>query len=279
MARLIALLTDFGTEDVYVGVMKGVMRRILPTVHFVDISHSIPPQNVRAGALMLLDCYRYFPQGTVFLVIVDPGVGSARQPIVVEANNYIFVAPDNGLLSYMLSEVDQYAIYRLDNPQYRLEKVSYTFHGRDIFAPAAAHIASGVALSEFGPRQDKYFTIPKPELHIEGRHIVGEVIRRDHFGNLMTSIGHLSWLDDERLVLEPRFSEMHFPIHLRADDLEIRIHNQSIHVINHAFHEGARGNLIALVDSNGYLEIAINQGDAASRLEALSGDKVELFWS
>lgn len=278
MARLIALLTDFGMEDVYVGVMKGVMRRILPSAHFVDISHSIPPQNVRAGALMLLDCYRYFPPETVFLVIVDPGVGSARQPVVAEADGYIFVAPDNGILSYTLSESDNYTMYRLENPQYRLERVSYTFHGRDVFAPAAAHIARGVPPADFGPRQEKYFSIPKPELHIEGRHIVGEVIRSDHFGNLMTSIGRLSWLDDGRILLEPRFGEAQFPVYLRADEVEIRIHNQLIHVINHAFYEGARGNLIALVDSNGYLEIAINQGNAASRLDALPGDKVELFW-
>src|SRR5262245_43284438 len=136
MPGLIALLTDFGTDDIYVGVMKGVMKSIAPDVDFVDITHAITPQSIQEGALALKNSYRYFPQGTIFLVVVDPGVGSTRRPIVVEAGDYYFVAPDNGVLSYTLAElsVTNVQAFELSNPVYRLQNISNTFHGRDVFA-------------------------------------------------------------------------------------------------------------------------------------------------
>src|SRR5688500_2938100 len=146
MSRLIALLTDFGTEDIYVGVMKGVMKSIAPDAEFIDITHAITPQSIQEGALALKNSYHYFPQGTIFLVIVDPGVGSTRRPIVVTAGGYTFVAPDNGVLSYMLVElitISDVQAFNLAHPSYRLQNISNTFHGRDVFAPAAAHLASG----------------------------------------------------------------------------------------------------------------------------------------
>ena len=146
MAGQIVLLTDFGLEDLYVGVMKGVMRKIMPSVTFVDITHSISPQSVREAALALMNTYHYFAEGTVFLVVVDPGVGTQRRPIAVKAGEYYFVAPDNGVLSYVMRGFDSYQAYELNKPDYWLDDVSNTFHGRDIFAPISAHLANNTSI-------------------------------------------------------------------------------------------------------------------------------------
>ncbi|PJF20688.1 MAG: hypothetical protein CUN56_14900, partial [Phototrophicales bacterium] len=144
MTKVVALLTDFGLEDIYVGVMKGVIASIAPDVQIVDITHSIRPQNVREGAFALMNSYHYFPPGTTFCVVVDPGVGSKRLPIAVKTADYQFIAPDNGVLSYTLSRIGaDYEIVTLENPAYQRDHVSHTFHGRDIFSPAAAYIARG----------------------------------------------------------------------------------------------------------------------------------------
>src|SRR5664279_4495717 len=160
MSRLIVLLTDFGTTDSYVGVMKGVMLGIAPDAQFVDLTHAIEPQNIRQAAFTLLNSYRFFPAGTIFLVVVDPGVGSERKPIAVcaggsFAEGYTFVAPDNGVLSYVLHELGDAQAVELDNPAYHLAGISYTFHGRDIFAPAVAHLAAGIALDQLGSPLDQ----------------------------------------------------------------------------------------------------------------------------
>lgn len=276
MHKTIALLTDFGIEDIYVGVMKGVMRKITPDAEFVDISHAIHPQSVREGAFALLNSYRYFPEGTVFLVVIDPGVGSTRKPIAVQAGDYAFIAPDNGVLSYTLAEHDQFQIVQIENTQFGLASVSNTFHGRDIFAPAAAHLAAGIDLERLGPRVDKVFQFPHPHLRIDDTQIYAEVIHIDHFGNLITSMGHLRWIDDERLMFEKRFGEWHDPVRIIADNVSITVHGETLNIIRHAYHESQRGELLAQVDSNGYLEIAVNQGSAAKRLDASIGDHVML---
>jgi S-adenosylmethionine hydrolase len=270
MSRLIALLTDFGTDDIYVGVMKGVMKSIAPDAEFIDITHAITPQSIQEGALALKNSYYYFPKGTIFLVIVDPGVGSTRRPIVVEANDYTFVAPDNGVLSYTLAELENIQAFELSNPAYRLQNISNTFHGRDVFAPAAAHVASGkVELSEFGAQVTDLKLLPQPKLTINGQQISGEVVHIDHFGNIITSIAPLEWLDRGTLVLDKKHT-------LSAKNVMLAIADMTLYWIASAYHEVAVGELMAQIDSNGALEIAVNQGNAAQRLGVKIGNPVEL---
>ncbi len=275
MSELVALLTDFGTEDVYVGVMKGVMKRIAPDLKFVDITHAIRPQSVRECALALLHSYRYFPPGTVFLVVVDPGVGSQRRPLLVQAGGYRFVAPDNGALAYVLDEIEIEKAVVLDNQNFHLNQVSNTFHGRDVFAPAAAYAARGdIPFEEFGSAAGELASLPRPQLYVERHKLVGEVTHIDHFGNIITSIGLLHWLDEQRIQLtlpEPEKSRQ-----LDAAQASLSVHGQQIQGIVHAYHEAPRGDLLVQIDSNGYLEIAINQGNAAKRLDAAIGDEVQL---
>jgi len=274
--KTIALLTDFGQQDIYVGVMKAVMRGICPSAEFIDLTHAIPPQSVRGGAIALRNSYSYCPAETVFLVIVDPGVGSARRPVAVRAGGYTFVAPDNGVLSYALAEIsgERTAIV-LDNPAYRRQAVSATFHGRDVFAPAAAYLARGdVALSQMGTPIRELAELPPPTLQVEGQRISGEVTHIDHFGNIITSIGELRWVDEGRLVIS--IAEK-MSARLVADNITVRVGDETIYGILRAYHEIGRGGLMAQVDSNGYLEIAVNQGDAARRLNVTIGDPLELI--
>jgi S-adenosyl-L-methionine hydrolase (adenosine-forming) len=277
MESLIALMTDFGVADIYVGVMKGVMLGIHPQARFIDITHAIQPQNVRQAAFALANAYRYFPAGTIFLVVVDPGVGSARRPIIARVGDFTFVAPDNGVLSYALRDADDVQIYEATNEGLRLSQVSSTFHGRDVFAPAAAHLANGVAPDTFGPPVSDPVLLPAPEFNISGRHVVGEVVHIDHFGNVVTSIGYLRWVTPERLTLIPRIgddSATHRPI--PAPSASVTAGQAQIAGICHNYSDAPRGDLLAMVGSNGYLEIAVNQGNAAARLDVSIGDRVEV---
>jgi S-adenosyl-L-methionine hydrolase (adenosine-forming) len=276
MNPTIALLTDFGVEDIYVGVMKGVIRSICPQAVIVDITHAIEPQHVRRAAFALLNSYRYFPAGTVFLVVVDPGVGGLRYPVAARAGDYTFVGPDNGVLSYTLSRFDDSQPVILGNSMYQLAEVSSTFHGRDVFAPAAAHLAAGVSLEKLGEPLDRLTQLPQPMLAVSGRHITGEVLDIDRFGNITTSIGHLRQRAPERLTLMPVFGEGDSPVPVSASDAVVKIGGQRISGIQASYSEVARGELLALVGSSAYLEIAINQGSAAARLDVSIGDRVEL---
>jgi S-adenosylmethionine hydrolase len=272
--KTIALLTDFGSQDIYVGVMKGVMLNICPEAHFIDITHAIPPQSVRGGAIALRNSYRYFPQGTVFLVIVDPGVGSARRPIAVKAGGYTFIAPDNGVLSYALSELGEFQAVELENPSYRLGKVSATFHGRDVFAPASAYLAKGdVSLAMLGRRVVELTELPLPTVQYHNGLITGEVTHIDRFGNIITSIGELRWMEETHLVMN---AEGLKTVGIQAESCVIKIGDETIYGVVRAYHEIERGGLLAQADSNGYLEIAVNQGDAARRLQVSIGDSVEV---
>jgi S-adenosyl-L-methionine hydrolase (adenosine-forming) len=270
MAKLIALLTDFGINDIYVGVMKAVMKSIMPDAEFIDITHAITPQSVQEGAIALKNSFHYFPQGTVFLVVVDPGVGSTRRPIIVEADGYRFIAPDNGILTYTLADMTNIQAYELGNPDYQLKQISNTFHGRDIFAPAAAYATrSDVELQSFGTKIEQLQTLPQPKLVIKENVITGEVIHIDHFGNIITSIAPLKWVDSETLLLANEKT-------ILAQDVTIYIRKTSIQGISHAYHEVGVGELLVQVDSNGALEIAANQGNATKKLAIELGSKVEL---
>lgn len=259
----IVLLTDFGIKDGNVGVMKGVIHNILPDAQIIDLSHSIRPQNIREASLILTRTYRYFPAQTVFVIVVDPGVGTARRPIAVEMYGYHFVLPDNGLLAPLLEQARQeqqpYTIVNLNNPQYWLENISNVFHGRDIFAPVGAHLAAGTALIELGDIIDDPVEIQfaKPAFTPDG--LLGEVIHIDHFGNISTNI------------LKKHLGE--------RTRLTVRLRGLEIPGLFKTFGEQPPGELIALLGSTDYLIISEVNGSAAERLQAQPGDPVEVVFS
>lgn len=276
MNPTVALISDFGLDDIYVGVMKGIITGIQPQARLIDITHNIAPQHVRQAAFALLNAYRYFPAGTVFLVVVDPGVGTLRQPIAVEAGGYVFIAPDNGVLSYALAQQEHRKAVTLTNPAYQRPEISRTFHGRDIFAPAAAYAASGVAVTQLGEPLDELTLLPPPTINIQGRRVTGEVLHVDHFGNIVSSIGLMHWRTDERLTLVPAFGDHEQTVPVMAESAVVRIGAETVSGISPTYGEVSRGELVALVGSSGYLELAVNQGNAAVRLDVAIGDRVEL---
>lgn len=257
---IITLTTDFGLADGYVGTMKGVILGIAPTVTIVDISHDIAPQDVREAAYTLYAAYPYFPQGTIHVVVVDPGVGSERRAIALQTPQAAFVAPDNGVLSYVVARENVEEIVNLTDPHYHLSPVSRTFHGRDIFAPAAAHLARGIPLAELGEPLTEIITfpLPRPQIRPDGT-IVGQVIHVDRFGNLITSITSKDLAD-------------HSPLR----ESVVKIKGQSIRGIVNTYAEVTPGKLLALIGSEGHLEISVSGGSASRTLEAKVGDEVLL---
>jgi S-adenosyl-L-methionine hydrolase (adenosine-forming) len=257
---IITLTTDFGLKDGNVGVMKGVIWGIAPDAQIADISHTISPQNIREGALILARSIFYYPAGSIHLAVVDPGVGTARRPIAARLGAQRFVGPDNGLITLLLERVESelwpVEIIHLDKPQYRLPEVSYVFHGRDIFAPAAGYLAAGVSLEMLGtPIVDPVrLQLPTPERTERG--LRGEVIHIDHFGNISTNIRH-------DLLGE-------------ADGATVRLCGVAITGLVKTFGERPDGELIALYGSTGNLLVAVVNGNAAQRLGAKVGDTVEV---
>jgi len=274
---LITALTDFGTADGYVGTMKGVILGIVPGARLVDISHQIAPQNVRQAAYVLYTAYPFFPPHTVHLIVVDPGVGSARRPIALRTPVGAFVAPDNGVLSYVIAREQVEAVVELSDPRYRLSQVSHTFHGRDVFAPAAAHVAAGVPIAALGPPVEDPVTFPVPRLGIAPDAITGEVLHADHFGNVITSIGQLVWSGDD-LLLEPAFEkdERAQSARLTSDAARVIVAGHELRGVHRTYAQKARGETLALVGSEGHLEIAVREGSAAQRLGLRPGDEVIL---
>lgn len=276
---VITLLTDFGEADAFVGIMKGVILDIVPEAHLVDLSHLISPQDVKQAAYILMTTTPFFPKRTVHLVVVDPGVGSARRPIAIETSNAFFVAPDNGVLSYVLAQEENYKVVELVNPLYRLPDPSSTFHGRDIFSPAAAHLAAGVPFIELGPEVDKPVLLDPPRLSMGPGHVEAEVLNVDHFGNLRTSVLLIRWVDDSTLELNPLFSqppESEPKKRFSATKAQIEIGELTIDGISTTFSEVQIGQPLAYVGSEGGLEIAINQGNAARKFGVKPGDTVSL---
>ena len=250
---VIALLTDFGTRDHYAGAMKGVMLGICPDATLVDLSHDIPPHDVMTASLELAASYKYFPAGTIFLVVVDPGVGSARRGIAAEAGEYRFVAPDNGVLTAVFNELPPRRTVELTERRYARPTVSRTFEGRDRFAPAAAWMAKGVDLSTLGRSAGNYcrLAIPVPEV---GESVAGEVLRVDRFGNLVTNI-------DRRLF--DKFSQ--------SGPIEIFAGPHRVGRLVATYAEAAPEETCALFGSSDHLEIAVNAASAAERLNLTRG--------
>ncbi|HIE39737.1 MAG TPA: hypothetical protein EYH30_11100 [Anaerolineales bacterium] len=274
--RIITLTTDFGVSDGYVGVMKGVILSIAPDVRLVDLSHHIPPQDVRQAAYLLYTVVPFFPSDTVHVVVVDPGVGTERRAIALETSRGTFVGPDNGLFTYVLSEVREWRAVELANPAHRPARVSNTFHGRDLFSPAAAHLAAGVPLEELGPPVTDLISLPLPRLEVGSEGVEGELLHADRFGNLITSVGRLQW-DGDDLVLSPAFRrESSPPIRFAAAKVRVEMAGRSLAGIRRTYGEAEMGELVPLVGSEGFLEIAVRQGNAQEVLKAQPGDPVRV---
>ena len=275
---LVTLTTDFGTADGYVGTMKGVMLGVVPNARLVDISHEIMPQNLRQAAYVLYTAYPFFPSHAVHLVVVDPGVGSARRPIALRTPAGAFVAPDNGVLSYVMAREPVEALVELADPCYRLPHVSHTFHGRDIFAPAAAHLAAGVPITSLGPPVTDPVTFPSPRLEVTPDGVAGEALHVDHFGNVITSIGQLVWSGDE-LLLDPAFQgpTSGESVCFKAKDAVVVVAGREITGVHRTYAEVMPGETLALVGSEGHLEIAVREGNAGQRLGVRPSDAVILY--
>lgn len=250
---VIALLTDFGIRDHFVASMKGVILAIDPRANIVDITHEIPPQDVASAAFILKACYKDFPAGTIFVCVVDPGVGSERRALVVETEGYKFVAPDNGLLDSVLSDANDLKAFSITNRKYMRPEVSNTFHGRDIFAPAAGHLSNGVDASEFGEQINLSIkNVPKP-VSTDGRRRAS-VRHIDRFGNLVTDI-----LNEEMPV-----------------NFELEICGATVTKLYDFFAQGEPGELFAIKGSSGFAELAVRDGSAAEKLKAERGGHIIL---
>ncbi len=249
----ITLLTDFGTPDGYVGAMKGVIASIYPDAVVEDVSHGIAPGDVEAAALALGRYWQLYPAGTVHVAVVDPGVGTARRPLAAEADRRFLVAPDNGMLSRVLDEATVARVVEITSPEYVLPEPSATFHGRDVFAPAAAYLARGLHLSRLGPPVSDPVRLGEPEVQVEEGGVVGQVIAMDRFGNLVTNL-HGGKLEE-------------------VDGVEVEGH--AIPVVK-TYGEGKPSEVVALVNSDGRLEVAARDTSAAKLLNARIGTPVRV---
>lgn len=263
MPRIITLTTDFGLTDEYVGVIKGVILTRSPDASIVDLSHQIERQNIRQAALLIKSAYRFFPAGTIHLLVVDPGVGSSRKLILLQADGHFFLAPDNGVLGLFLDPEHFQTAYEVMCDQYYLSPVSATFHGRDILAPVAAELAAGLDPEVVGPVIDlqvlKKLEVAAEKTDFERGIIAGEIIGMDHFGNLQTNITGSS--------LKALFGG-------HESTIKIIVKDTTITGVQAAYFERAPGEVVAIVNSKEYLEIAVNQGNAAKVLGAVTGEKV-----
>lgn len=252
------MLTDFGTRDHYAGTMKGVALSICPDATLVDISHDLPAHDVVAGALELAAAYRYFPAGTIFLVVVDPGVGSARRAVAADAGDFKFVAPDNGVLTIVLDEHPPRRLVELTERKYARPTVSRTFEGRDRFAPAAAWLAKGIDVSALGRSAGPLRRLQLPQAQIVGGELTGEVLRVDHFGNLITNI--------DRKTFDG----------LAATSLDIRVGAHRIDRVVSTYADARPGEICALFGSTDHLEIAANGASAATAWGLSRGAEVHV---
>lgn len=265
--RTIALMTDFSWNNWYLGVMKGVMLGINPGARFVDLCHNVSSKDVREGSFVLENSCRYFPEGTVFLCVVDPGVGGKRKNLVVETQRYFFVAPDNGILSSIFEKGDVEKVYHVEPGEYTLELHGSTFYGRDIFSPIAAHLTLGVPPEKMGEELGSVLIVPaiKPFVN-ERREISGRAVYVDAFGNIITNIG------------EEYLSAM-FGGTIPWEACSVRVAGKRIKGIRHYYKQGEEGGLMALVNSWGYVEIAVNRGNAFAYLGLTEKKSLEIFLS
>jgi len=258
---IITLTTDFGECDHYVAMMKGVILSINPDATIIDVTHQIPAYSIKEGSLIIKVSHTYFPSGTIHVGIVDPGVGGTRRPLAILVDNHFFVGPDNGLFSPIIETQPHIQITHLNKKKYWLDNISPTFHGRDIFAPAAAHLSLGVNPFSMGEKIDNPTLLPSPLPQKNNSDLVGEVIRVDHFGNLITNI-----------------TEEHLDPFLVSKDLIIRIGRVTLKKISTTYNDVPAGHPLALIGSSHLLEIAVNMGKAPDYLgpEYGVGTKVQV---
>ena len=277
MTATIALLTDFNTHDPYVGMMKGVIASIAPHARVIDLTHAIPAGDVRRAAFELYRAAPYFPPETIFVSVVDPGVGTARRPIALAWQERICVGPDNGTFTYLLATGTPPIAVELKSKAFHMNTVSYTFHGRDIFAPVAAHLARGVDFEQLGPQAHDLIRLALPRLElIEGPGVQGEILHADQFGNLITSIGILR-LEGDDVLLEPWLPHCP-PARLPISGLHLRLPNGVHLYLSSTYGDVPPGEALAYIGSSGLLEIAVNQARAADVLPLSAGQDILLSY-
>jgi S-adenosyl-L-methionine hydrolase (adenosine-forming) len=260
--RIVTLTTDFGINDHFVGTMKGVILNIAPDAEIVDINHAVQAFDVLDGALTIAQSYAYFPSGTIHVVVVDPGVGTARRPILLSTEKYYLVAPDNGVLSLVYSREERIRVRHITGEHYFLQPVSNTFHGRDIFAPVAGWLAKGVDGAKFGEEISDYvrFNAPKPKA-VDARTFRGVVLKVDRFGNLVTNF-------------TPEDIPMLF--HSSPSPFKLTVGKREITELHQNYSEGEPNQLFAILGSMGYLEIAANRAAAAQLVGTGKGSEVSI---
>ncbi|MGA2967298.1 MAG: SAM-dependent chlorinase/fluorinase [Terriglobales bacterium] len=259
----ITLTTDFGLNDHFVGAMKGVILEIAPDAQIVDISHAVQPFDILDGALTISQAYSYFPSGTVHMVIVDPGVGTARRPVIMTGDRHLFVAPDNGVLSLIYDREERISVRHVTAEHYFLQPRSSTFHARDIFSPVAAYLAKGVEADRFGEEITDYvrFSAPRPK-PVDERTLRGVVLKVDRFGNLITNI-------------TPQDAPQLFEATPPAFTITIGTKTQATRMCA-SYAEGAPGEVFGILGSMGFLEVASNRGSAYQLLGAGKGSEVNV---
>jgi S-adenosylmethionine hydrolase len=256
---IVSLTTDFGLSDWFVGTMRGVVLGINPGAIVVDINHEIPAGDIRAGAFVLAASYRFFPKGTVHVAIIDPGVGSQRRSIAAQTTNHFFVGPDNGVLSWALRNEKIDAVHALENRKYFLPAVSQTFHGRDVFAPVAAHLSRGIEIGQLGPRVNDLERMPWPQPRRSSNRVDGEVVYLDHFGNAITNIEaqNIDAFGKRRL--------------------SVWLGGKRVCSLGRYYQSVAKGTPVALIGSTGFLEVAVNGGSATNSFGIRVGDCVQVI--
>lgn len=287
--RVITLLTDFGYQDAYVGIMKGVIAGINPLASIIDICHNVPPQDIFSGAYLLYTAYKYFPKDTIHVAIVDPGVGSKRDIICIKTKDYFFLVPNNGLLSSIVQEEKPKGIFRVTNNKYFLPTTSDTFHGRDVFAPVAAHLSLGIKPQLFGIKinQLALLDIPKPTSKKTGL-LEGQIIYIDRFGNLITNIKreHIAqyslnqtqnkdqWSEDRSQTSDTLKKTSKKKIPLPCNTIETTIGKKKITGLYKTYTDAKPGEPLVLVGSAGFLEVSVNQGNAREYFTVDKGSKI-----
>lgn len=258
-SALITFTSDFGTQDAYIGIVKAVILSINHAARIIDITHHIPPYSILKGALTVKSFYRYYPSDVIHLVVVDPGVGSRRIPLLIVSSHGFFVGPDNGLFEFILRETRIKKIIRLQNKRFWLTPTAPVFHARDIFAPVCAYLSLGVSPEEFGRRLDQPIRLKMPSAKWRANKITGEIISIDHFGNLTTNI--------EGFLVQTA----------RANKIAILCCGQKIDTIKSTYYQIPAAQIGAVIGSSGFLEIAKRENSAALALQASVGAKVEIL--
>jgi len=256
---IITLLTDFGLKDPYVASMKGVILRINPQCTLIDITHEVTPHDLKEGAFTLANAFSTFPEQTIHIAVVDPGVGSPRKPILLVTQNYFFIGPDNGLFTFALQRERVRQAVVLSNRKFFLPQVSTTFHGRDIFAPVAGHLSLGVEPKAFGHEIRSWAKLPFPKPREKEGGLVGEIFHIDAFGNLVSNIDQLQLFQ-----------------FVKGQPFVTSVGRRTIHGLKKGYWEGRRDEPIALIGSGGFLEISLKEGNAQQMLKAKKGDRVSI---